>query len=125
MSATLAHPLPTYTRERLEARINERVISEQLAPMLAGDVELDSSSLVGNAWSRVGKLLALGPSEERFLANLQEGKLSTELLFQGDLEEARRIAGHPAIQWKVENVRGHIARSAKKRKESLPLKRHY
>jgi len=124
LSVTLAHPLPTYTRERLEARINERVISEQLAPMLAGDAELDSSSLVGSAWSKVGKLRALGPSEERFLADLQEGKLSTELVFQGDLEEARRIAGHPAIQWKVENVRGHIAQGVKKRKGSLPSKRH-
>jgi hypothetical protein len=124
LSATLAHPLPTYTRERLEARINERVISEQLAPMLAGDAELDSSSLVAIAWSKVGKLLALGPSEERYLEDLQEGKLSTELIFQGDLEAARRIAGHPAIQWKVENVRSHIAQGVKKRKGSLPSKRH-
>ena len=66
LATMLPHPLPTYSRTRLEFRINERVISEQLAPMLAGDVELDSSSLVGNAWSKVGKLLALGPNETIF-----------------------------------------------------------
>jgi predicted nucleotidyltransferase component of viral defense system len=113
LAGTLAHPLPTYTRERLDARINERVISEQLSPMLAGDVELDSSSLVGKAWGVVGKLLTLGPNEARFMSAIQNGELPTDLIFQGDHEEARRVAGHPAVQWKIENVRGHVSKGRK------------
>jgi predicted nucleotidyltransferase component of viral defense system len=116
LSATLAHPLATYTRERLEARINERVISEQLAPMLAGDVELDASSLVRKAWGEVGELLALKPNEESFLSAVQNGELLTDLIFQSDHEEARRVAGHPAVQWKIENARGHVSKGGKKRR---------
>ena len=85
--------------------------------MLAGDIELDSSSLVRKAWVEVCELLALGPNEEKFIAAVQNGELPTELIFQGDHEEARRVAGHPAIQWKIENVRGHAAQGRKKRKE--------
>ena len=124
LATMLPHPLPTYSRERLESRINERVISEQLAPMLARKVELDPASLVGSAWAAVGKLLELAPNEEAFTAAVQNGELPTELLFQDDQEEARRAASHPAIQWKIENVRGHIARGVKTSKKPPQSKRH-
>jgi predicted nucleotidyltransferase component of viral defense system len=123
LATMLPHPLPTYSRERLETRINERVISEQLAPMLARKVKLDSARLVGNAWSTVSKLLELGPNEEAFTAAVQNGELPTELIFRNDKEEARRAAIHPAIQWKIENVRGHIAQGVKKRKKPPQSKR--
>lgn len=116
LATMLPHPLPTYSRKRLESRINERVILEQLAPMLAREVELDPASLVRSAWAAVGKLLELAPNEEAFIAAVQKGELPMELIFQDDQEEARRAASHPAIQWKIENVRGHIAQRAKKSK---------
>jgi len=124
LATMLPHPLPTYSRKRLESRISERVISEQLAPMLAREVELDSARLVGSAWAAVDNLLELAPNEEAFTAAVENGELPMELLFQDDQEEARRAANHPAVQWKIENVRGHIARGIKTSKKPPQSKRH-
>jgi len=33
-----------------------------------------------------------------------------------DHEEARRVAGHPAVQWKIESARGHVSKGGKKRR---------
>jgi predicted nucleotidyltransferase component of viral defense system len=75
-----------------------------------------------NYIGEVGELLALGPNEEIFLSAVQNGELLTDLLFQSDHEEAQRVAGHPAVQWKIENTRGHVSKGGKKRKGPLPSK---
>ena len=50
--------------------------------------------------------------EEAYLAAILEGELRPELLFPGNTPEAARFAGHPAIQWKVTNVRAMRSRTA-------------
>jgi len=115
MSTILDHPLATYTRERLKARINDRVVAEQLRPMIAENLLSDSNSLVEKAWAVVGKFLALEPNEETFMSAVQNGELLTELIFPGASEEARRIASHPAIQWKIKNVRAHVSKKGRYR----------
>lgn len=70
--------------------------------MLAENLLSDSNNLVRKAWAVVGKFLALEPNEESFMSAVQNGELLTELIFPGAPEEARRIAGHPAIRWKIE-----------------------
>jgi len=87
-------------------------------------IELDPARLVGSAWAAVERLLELAPNEEAFTAAVENGEVPTDLLFQDDQEEARRAASHPAIQWKIENVRGHIARGVKTSKKPPQSKRH-
>jgi len=50
----------------------------------------------------------MSPSLE-YLAAIHQGELRPELLFPTDAGEAARIAAHPAILWKVQNVRAHLA----------------
>jgi hypothetical protein len=48
LSAILNHPLTAYTRDLIEKRITDRVVAEQLAPMLIRQTaSLQSSDLTG------------------------------------------------------------------------------
>ena len=105
LSATLGRPLPSYTRGRLRGLITDRDVAEQLIPMLATAEVVGAEDLVGRAWAIVEPFLALEPREEAYLAAILDGELQPELLFPSDAEEAARFAGHPAILWKVTNVR--------------------
>jgi hypothetical protein len=40
---------------------------------------------------------------------LSRGELYPELLFSDAPEEAKRMADHPAILWKLVNARAHLA----------------
>jgi len=114
LAAILDHPLPTYTLGRLEARVTRRVVAEQLAPMLAADAAPSADDLITNAWEAVGEFMAVKPNEEAYLAFVERGELRPELVFPDDPEAAQRIADHPAILWKLTNVRKHLARRAHK-----------
>jgi hypothetical protein len=41
---------------------------------------------------------------------IQQGALYPELLFSDDPEESKRVTLHPAILWKLLNVRANLAR---------------
>ncbi len=110
LSAILDHPLASYDRERLEERVTDRAIAGQLVPMLAADEAPRAHVLVERAWRVVGAFVTLEPAEDEYIAAIQRGELRTDLLFPGDPEAAARIAEHPAIQWKLLNVRKHLAR---------------
>lgn len=113
LAAILDHPLPTYTRSRLKRLVTERVVTEQLAPMLAVAVPPRADDLVKRAWVVVEKFMTLRPNEEAYIASIERGELHPELLFTDDPESAKRIEKHPAILWKVANVRAHLARRDK------------
>lgn len=113
LSSILNHPLYTYTRSRLEALITERAVVEQLAPMLAVDVPPRANDLVEQAWVVLSEFMTLRPNEADYIASIERGELRPELLFPDDPETAQRLAKHPAILWKVTNVRAHLARSTK------------
>jgi hypothetical protein len=66
--------------------------------------------MVDRAWSVAGAFVSLEPAEDEYIAAIQRGELRTDLLFPGDAGEAARMANHPAIQWKLLNVREHRAR---------------
>ena len=114
LAAILDHPLPTYTLSRLKGLITERAVVEQLAPMLAADVPPRADDLVKQAWEEVSKFMTLSLNEAAYIDSIKCGEVRPELLFPDDLEAAQRIAEHPAILWKVTNVRTHLARRAKK-----------
>jgi hypothetical protein len=104
-SATLPHPLPTYTRERLATRLTREFIDEQLVPMIATSSSADVEELCDRAWTVVAPFTQLNDDEEKYVNEIHNAALRPELLFPEDSAEARRLASHPAIRWKVENVR--------------------
>ncbi|MBC2711205.1 MAG: nucleotidyl transferase AbiEii/AbiGii toxin family protein [Desulfosarcina sp.] len=110
LSAILDHPLTDYTRNRIEARVTDRAVAEQLAPMLIGKALLQPGDLVEHSWASIAPLMMLADNEAKYVASIQRGELYPELLFPDDPEEAKRIAAHPAILWKLVNARAHLAK---------------
>ena len=117
LAAILDHPLPTYTLSRLKGLVTERTVVEQLAPMLAVDAPPRADDLVKQAWAVHSEFMTLRPNEAAYIASIERGELRPELLFPDDPETAQRMAEHPAILWKVTNVRAHLARRTKKLSE--------
>lgn len=117
LSVILNHPLPAYTQDRIEKRITDRTVAEQLAPMLIGQAApLRSSDLIERSWDVICPFMKLDDNEAKYIASIQHGELYPELLFTDDPEEGKRMALHPAILWKLVNVRGHLARGKTKPK---------
>jgi predicted nucleotidyltransferase component of viral defense system len=121
-SAILDHPVDKYTRERLSERITQRTVGEQLAPMLAGTRAMPADDLVQQAWEVVGAFTTLGPAEREYVDAIHRGELRPDQLFPDSPAEAAQIERHPAIQWKLFNVRGQLAPLSTKAKhgESTP-----
>lgn len=112
LSATLDHPVTTYSRSRLAGQLGDRSIREQLLPTLVAGEEPDAPSLVERAWSVVGPLLELTPPEAEFVAAVERGEYLPHLL--GD-SCAVELATHPAIEWKLHNVRDLLRRRRSRR----------
>jgi predicted nucleotidyltransferase component of viral defense system len=111
LSAVLDHPLSKYTRKRIESSISENAITEQLAPMLMGETILNPKTLVDRSWVAISHLMELTEPEIKFISALQRGELCPELLFPDSLKQARQVANHPAILWKLVNVRNHLVKA--------------
>jgi hypothetical protein len=118
MAAILDHPLQTYTLNRLERLVTERAVKEQLVPMLAVDVPPEAKDLLKRAWAAIEDFMDLKPNEAAYISAIERGELRPELLFADDPESAKRVAHHPAILWKITNVRAHLAQREKKAKDS-------
>jgi hypothetical protein len=110
MSAILDHPLTTYTLNRLEGLVTERAVVEQLAPLLSVDTPPRADDLIKQAWAEISEFLALKPNEASYIASIERGEVRPDMLFVDDPEAAERLAQHPAILWKVANVRAHLKR---------------
>ena len=116
LSAILDKPLQTYTYGRLRTFLTDRVIAEQLVPMLSSGLKFRPDELAEKAWARVAPFLALQANEEKYLACIHDGILRLDLLFPEDATEAARLARHPAIKWKIKNVRSYQSRKNHKSK---------
>jgi len=108
LSAIMDHSLSTYRRERLENLIDDRVIDEKLLPLLAGNPSLKANELIQKAWSVVRPFLKLTTPEKEYLQEINKGVLRPEILFPSSPEESKKFAVHPAVLWKVANVRSHL-----------------
>ena len=91
-----------------------------MAPLLNAIPPPRAKVLVEQAWATLGPLLSLEAHEEAYLAAINEGELRPELIFPKDSEEASRLAQHPALLWKVANVRAHLAREGRKSNGVVP-----
>ena len=109
LSAILDHPLTAYTRDRIEKRVTNRTVSEQLVPMLIGKTLPKPDDLVNRSWAAISPFMTLSNDEAKYIASIQRGELYPELLFSDAPEEAKRMADHPAILWKLVNARAHLA----------------
>lgn len=110
ISAILEHPLSTYRRDRLQNSLSDRIVAEQLLPMLASKAKISAADLVERAWHRLEPLVSLSPIENEYCSAVQRGNLKLDLLFPDDAAETARLARHPAILWKIENVRVYLRR---------------
>lgn len=109
-AGTLDHPLPTYDRGRLGDMITGGSILERLAPVLVRGEGPGALEIVEAAWARVNPFLALSPDEAAYIESIHRGELRLDLLFPNDTAAAERLSEHPAIQWKLRNVRAHLTR---------------
>ena len=105
LAATLDRPLSTYLRVRLDGRLADPLVADQLTPMLAIDEPPDARALAEHAWDAVAGFLTPTPHEAEYSAAIEQGDLRLELLFPDQPSEAARLAGHPALQWKLANIR--------------------
>ena len=107
MAATLDQPLPRYARERLEAALTDRIVNEQLAPMLNAGAPPNARDLAAAAWRAIAPLVHLSPEEAAYFEAVDAGQLRLDLIFPDEPTEADRLSAHPALQWKVLNVGKH------------------
>jgi predicted nucleotidyltransferase component of viral defense system len=107
MSVILDHPLWTYSCERMNQLLTPRVIASQLIPMLATAEPPAAAKLVDRAWDVVAPFVELNAAESEYVALVGQGELRPKILFSNDADSAKIIETHPAICWKIENVRKH------------------
>jgi predicted nucleotidyltransferase component of viral defense system len=109
-SAVLPHTLISYSRERLERNVTEEALVDQLAPVLNRYVKIHLGDLVAKAWGVIEPFLQLETEEVEYFYRIANGEAHPELLFADDPSMAAQIASHPAIEWKIKNMREHRAR---------------
>lgn len=108
LSATLALPLTQYDRSRLD-RITDEMVESQLAETLVADLRYTAAQLRESAWGIVGPFVNLRDTEREYVRAVnEEGLLRLELLFAGEQELLERLERHPALLWKLHNVREYL-----------------
>jgi len=115
MAAILPNPLANYTRARLDNRMTTATIDEQLLPMLAGGNPSDPATLVERAWSVVAPFLHLRGNEAAYHDAFSAGDLRADLLFGTDGTSWATLEAHPAIRWRLQNIRGYLEKTSRKR----------
>ena len=79
LSAILNHPLTTYAQDRIEKRITNRSVAEQLAPMLIGQAApLRPDDLVERSWNVICPFIKLGDNEAKYIASIQLGRVTAK-----------------------------------------------
>lgn len=114
LSAILDRPLSDYGRDRLEHLLTDQELAEQLLPMLSAPISCSAAELVDRAWAKVAPFLALEVREEEYISALQRGELRLDLLFPDDEAGAEHLSLHPALQWKLVNVRAHRSQARRR-----------
>lgn len=110
IASVLDHPLSTYGIERIGGRLTQSHLDDHLGPMLTKDQTPRVQDLVDSVRSVVAPLLELSRSEQAFVTAVAAGDAPTELLFPDDPQARGVLANHPALAWKLTNVRRHLGR---------------
>ncbi len=107
LAGTLPHPVYTYDNSRLD-QVTDRIIEEQLRPMLNSSTTVSTGTLKADAWKVIAPLLELNENERKYIDRIHMGELQPELLFADDHDLCTRVRQHPALAWKVQNVKGNL-----------------
>jgi predicted nucleotidyltransferase component of viral defense system len=107
LSAAFEQPLHTYTYARLQGLLSNQFVTEQLAPVLPEQTDIQAEDLAEKSWSQVESLMTLQPREKEYIDAIQRGELRLDLLFHNNEKEIALLGKHPAILWKLDNVRTH------------------
>ncbi len=111
-SAILPHPITSYMKERIEKLITEKAITDHLIPTLARNLGANRGDLIDRGWGVIEPFLRLAHEEQQYLTGIKKGEIRTDLIFWDDPAMAARIANHPALQWKIKNVRTLLSRTS-------------
>lgn len=76
--------------------------------MLALNSPPSADYLVEKAWEVLSDFMTLSSNEVEFIDLIERGELRPDLLFLYDPQAVRSISEHPAILWKIANVRSHL-----------------
>jgi predicted nucleotidyltransferase component of viral defense system len=107
MSAVFEQPLQTYTFSRLQGLLRGQFVAEQLTPVLPENITINAEDLAEKSWSQVEPLMSLKSHEKEYIDAIHRGELKLDLLFHNNEKEIALLGKHPAILWKLENVRMH------------------
>ncbi len=110
IASILNHPLSTYEADSIGHRLTQSDIDEQLGPMLTRGKTPRVEELVAAVRSIMTPLLDLSPPERAFATAVAAGDAAVDMLFPSDARSSRLLAEHPALAWKLENVRQYAGR---------------
>lgn len=104
LSAVLPHPLYMYKNNRFD-RVSEQKMETELRPFLRRAEALDFRQLRSAANIVLSWILKLNNKERLYVARIGEGRVEPELLLPGDAVFCNNLRQHPALLWKIHNVR--------------------
>ena len=110
LSAVLLHPLHSYRAERF-SRVDAKAMETQLERFLRAGVAMDAAATISQAQALISPLLTLTESERQYVDYIAAGEIRPDLLFPSDPEICARLTAHPAVQWKLKNVRDHLGKN--------------
>jgi len=105
LSVILPHPLYEYSIKRIKEQITTRSIENDLIPMLSKNDPTAVEVIIDQAVGVLDSILVLEDHEREYITRVHKGNLELSLLFPEDKAIASRLAKHPAIAWKIQNVR--------------------
>ena len=107
LSAILPHPLYTYDLKRFD-KADKKSMEIKLLPFLREDTNIDYDNIRSKAASLLSWLLGLNKRERQYISEIAKGQVKPELLLPEDQAFCNSLKQHPAVLWKIQNVRKHI-----------------
>ena len=109
LSVILPHPLNEYSVDRIKKKISTRAVENDLIPMLSRHNKASVAEIVDQAFKVLDSILLLEDHELEYITRVHKGDLELSLLFPKDKTITSRLAKHPVLAWKIQNVKSHIA----------------
>ena len=113
--STLDHDLRTYALDRLDKAFSEKSLRDLLYPMLRSDDRPEATEMLSFVRPVVREIVGSTDSKS-FLDAMARGEYRPALLFPDRPEISARIARHPALVWKAQNVAAFLARGNARRR---------
>jgi len=108
LSVILPRPLNEYSADRIKKKVSTRAIENDLLPMLSRGSQASLTEIVDQAFKVLDSILVYEDHELEYITRVHKGDLELNLLFPQDKDIATRLAGHPALAWKLQNVNSQI-----------------